>query len=306
MAGWHPQAEWIQQREIRSYVCDWDVIKECETKVEKAMMVLAKEDKTQQHFVEFFKMETGHESATQGQILTTLSTLRGNMASISESADVNAVSPALKCSTSWDAEGETSNPDGWKCMGEQAAKAYFLLQVSAERNETLTVPLIKCVHRILMSGAMKDCGEFRKESAMAADYVFALHTDIESGMEAIVAKFENHVKSANCYAVAVAAQLMLDFVTIHPFNNGNGRLCRLLFSYALQRMNFPFPVTLDSGYSKSYKHYVNALKQAQTLSKKGALLQLALLSTTATLTNYAKFSTNLPLRNILIPGDVDP
>lgn len=99
-----------------------------------------------------------------------------------------------------------------------------------------------------MSGGIDDCGKFRDNPAFANDYVFASPEDIEVKMNTLVSSFEESLVSPYSYAVRVAVQLMLDFVTIHPFRNWNGRMCRLLFSYALQRMGFSFPVTLDSGF----------------------------------------------------------
>jgi fido (protein-threonine AMPylation protein) len=293
-ATWQPNTSWIKETEILTYICTWDDIQNFQRKLVPFISIL-KNDGVTAHFKEFLlaktatliwrgnRLETGRDCGTQEHILAAVKSLQ-------ESDIVDATS--LGCDKTWDPEGDLKDPEGWKCMGEQAARGYFLLQVSAERGEPLTVEYIKTVHSILMSGGMSNCGQFRNASAFADDYVFAPHDDIERRMDEMVDSFEKSVASVGSYAVRVAVQLMLDFVTIHPFSNGNGRMCRLLFSYALQRMGFPFPVTLDSGFSKSYKHYITALKHAQTRSKVGPILQLALLSINATLTNYETFSQN--------------
>lgn len=298
---WHPKLEWINKSEIMAYVCSWEEIQEFQKRLSNFGLIFEKSYNLA-YFNEYIllktmtliwcgnKMETGHECGTRDDILEELRRLY----TIKECGiiDVNS----LTCDKTWHPEGDTSS--GWKYMGQQAARGFVLLQTSSERGEHLTVDLIKCVHSILMSGSMENCGEFRTTPAYADDYIFAPHDSISERMENMVNLFEKNVTSSNVYVVNVAVQLMLDFVTIHPFSNGNGRMCRMLFSYALRRMGFPFPVTLDSGHSKSYKHYITALKKAQTQGKKGPLLQLALVSINTTLMNYAAFSQSSELQRL--------
>lgn len=141
-----------------------------------------------------------------------------------------------------------------------------------------------------MSGGLENAGEFRTHIAMADGYVFAPHEDILSKVEIAMARFKDSINSSINHPIAIATRLMLDFVTIHPFSNGNGRMCRFLFSYALELSGFPFPVVFDSGHKRAYRHYVGALKDAHTKNKISPLLQIALVSVSATLENYRAFS----------------
>ena len=295
---WQPRTvAWIKPSDILTYVCSWEDIQNFQSRLD-VFRSNFDQSSNLEYFKEFVllktmtliwrsnKMETGRECGTKEHILGELRRLY-TMQENSEDIDVDS----LFCDETWHPEGEEyKESSGWRCMGEQAARGYFLLQASASRGDPLTIDLIKRVHSILMSGSMENCGEFRSISAYADDYVFALPDTIDERMQTVVKSFEKNIKlTSEMYVVNVAVQLMLDFVTIHPFNNGNGRMCRLLFSYALQRMGFPFPVTFDSGHKKSYKHYITSLKQAQTRTKKGPMLQIALVSLNATLTNYDTF-----------------
>lgn len=298
---WQHKPNWIKESEILSYICNWNEIQKFQQVLAPCIMFLKNESETA-HFKEFYelktviliwrgiKFETGRDCGTQDNISAAIKSLP-----IMDHFDISS----LVCDEKWDAEGELDSPKGWKCMGEQAARSYFLLQVSIQRGYHLTIELVKQVHFILMSGGMDDCGEFRDSPAFAGQYAFAPHEDIEARMNKLVSSFEESVISETSHAIGVAVQLMLDFVTIHPFRNGNGRMCRLLFSYALQRMGFPFPVTLDSGHTN---HYITALKQAQTRNKIGPILQLAILSVNATLTNYQVFSQNPEFLRIFSPS----
>ncbi len=59
-------------------------------------------------------------------------------------------------------------------------------------------------------------------------------------------------------AVIVAADLHYKFVCIHPFDDGNGRIARLLMNYHLLKNNFP-PIIIKS---EDKKNYLRALNEA--------------------------------------------
>jgi Fic family protein len=65
-------------------------------------------------------------------------------------------------------------------------------------------------------------------------------------------------KSNTDNAVIVAADLHYKFVCIHPFDDGNGRIARLLMNYHLLKNNLP-PVIIKSEDKKSY---LRALQEA--------------------------------------------
>ncbi len=60
------------------------------------------------------------------------------------------------------------------------------------------------------------------------------------------------------HPAVVAARLHYDFVCIHPFDDGNGRVSRLLMNYHLLRNGFP-PVVIKSA---DKKNYLAALQRA--------------------------------------------
>lgn len=62
----------------------------------------------------------------------------------------------------------------------------------------------------------------------------------------------------NFHPVVLAALFHYKFVTIHPFDDGNGRIARLLLNYILLKNNFP-PVVIKSN---DKKNYLSALHKA--------------------------------------------
>lgn len=65
-------------------------------------------------------------------------------------------------------------------------------------------------------------------------------------------------QTADFHPVQVAALLHYRMVRIHPFDDGNGRVCRLLMNYHLLRHGFP-PVIIKSA---DKQHYLTALQRA--------------------------------------------
>lgn len=61
------------------------------------------------------------------------------------------------------------------------------------------------------------------------------------------------------HTIELAALVHLKFVTIHPFNDGNGRISRLMMNFVLNKHKFPL---VNIPYEKMSSYY-NALERAQ-------------------------------------------
>lgn len=82
--------------------------------------------------------------------------------------------------------------------------------------------------------------------------------DVPSKMAAFIASLAQQRR--DLHPVEYAAVLHLDFVRIHPFEDGNGRVARLLMNHALLRAGYP-PVVI----SPRFKHeYIQALERSWT------------------------------------------
>ena len=145
----------------------------------------------------------------------------------------------------------------------QHMKAYKLL--CGPSDESLTTELIEKVHGVLMhdlknpSGEIVCAGEYRKGIVHAGDHVFPDPKYVPSRMEKLVNDY-NKQSSVKHDMYALASWLLYQFVTLHPFEDGNGRMCRLLWCYSLMKDGLPFPVTISSGHKKAHKHYVSQIE----------------------------------------------
>jgi Fic family protein len=167
---------------------------------------------------------------------------------------------------SFHVEGLNATAGEWRRMCWQCVRALKFLLTHAE----LTPDAVVAAHRMMMEGA-RGLGAGHGEGTMpglriaparAGDYGFCPASELEEGMRRLVDRFESAMRMGK-YGAHVAADLVLDFVTLHPFENGNGRMCRLLFAYALRRAGLPASCCITSG-DEPLKDYIKAIRRAQT------------------------------------------
>ena len=156
----------------------------------------------------------------------------------------------------------------------QHMRAFLLCRREAEQRTPLTERLIQNIHGILMNekrtedNAPINAGNYRLESVHAGEYMFLEHKYIPDAMSKVVKEYNTKSASDDHDPYQLASWLLYRVVTIHPFQDGNGRLCRLLAAYSLMRDGLPFPVTISSGHRRAHKHYVGAITRDRDRSQK--------------------------------------
>jgi Fic family protein len=87
---------------------------------------------------------------------------------------------------------------------------------------------------------------------------YATLTDTPIKMGELIEWYNLEVDNKELHTVELAALLHYKFVSIHPFDDGNGRISRLLMNYILLKNNLP-PIIIKTADKKTY---LNALNQA--------------------------------------------
>ena len=86
--------------------------------------------------------------------------------------------------------------------------------------------------------------EYRKSPAFAGYHIFVSDGYIEIYMEDAMSKFYETKKDD---PIMAAPNLFGNIISTHPFEDGNGRICRLIFTHVLIQMKCClFPVILSS------------------------------------------------------------
>lgn len=90
-------------------------------------------------------------------------------------------------------------------------------------------------------------------------FEFASPADVPIKMQALVKWLEDSLQDFNeLNLLGLLAKLHHDFVLIHPFDDGNGRVARMLVNYVLMRLGYP-PIIVPT---ERKKDYLTALRLA--------------------------------------------
>lgn len=128
------------------------------------------------------------------------------------------------------------------------------------QEEDLSEKIILLLHKMLIGNIDEGVsGRFRK----SGEYV-RVGTHIAPSPEHIERMIEesliDYSSDQQTYFSDKIALFHLDFETIHPFNDGNGRIGRVIINYQLYRLNFPGIIIRDKEkklYYKSFDEYRN-------------------------------------------------
>ena len=146
----------------------------------------------------------------------------------------------------------------------------------------LAVSLLKDTHRMLMEGieipkGNTKPGEFsncpREIGFKGENYTFQNPDDMEIAVWNLLdrynSRFDLCIKDGlkDCdflyYLFKTCAWLLFELLDLHPFSDGNGRLCRILCSYMLSKVT-PFPTPVFNVFTNSSKDdYKDALVAAR-------------------------------------------
>lgn len=82
-------------------------------------------------------------------------------------------------------------------------------------------------------------------------FEFAPPADVPSRMQALIQWLEQTQSTENPPILPLIAKLHHDFVLIHPFDDGNGRVARMLVNYVLMHQGYP-PIIVPTERKKDY------------------------------------------------------
>lgn len=129
--------------------------------------------------------------------------------------------------------------------------------------------VILLLHKMLIGSIdEKIAGCFRKlgEYVRVGTHVAPAPEHVEKMIEAILLEYTSDLTN---YFLDKVAKFHLDFETVHPFCDGNGRIGRILISFQLQRLGFPIIIIRDrekKEYYKSFGDYRDG-KNTKTMEK---------------------------------------
>lgn len=158
--------------------------------------------------------------------------------------------------------------------------------------------LMLFLHKMLMTNIRDDiAGRFRKqyEYVRISTHVAPAPEHIEAMMDALILEYSS---IHNLHFLEKISNFHLEFEHIHPFNDGNGRIGRVLMNYQLMQFGFPTVIIRDKekdAYYDSFKEYRDSNKKKNNMMSK--VLSLALIE------SFHKRITYLKGQNIIRLSD---
>ncbi|MGQ0643787.1 MAG: Fic family protein [Gemmatimonadaceae bacterium] len=171
--------------------------------------------------------------------------------------------------------------ESFRARDEQEVKGYaelLTLIYESHADISLTENHIKQLHRILLRHSAKDerhRGDYkklpndvvRKRDGIIVEVLFRTATPFDTPrMMAELVEFTNAaLKDLSLHPLVVIARFVVDFLAIHPFQDGNGRLARALTTLLLLRSDFDYvPYTsLERMIEDNKTQYYVALRESQ-------------------------------------------
>lgn len=158
---------------------------------------------------------------------------------------------------------------------------------SKSKETEIDKEVILLLHKMLIGGIDDSiAGRFRKlgEYVRVGTHVAPAPEHVERMIESVITEYTSDLSN---YFLEKIAKFHLDFETVHPFNDGNGRIGRVLINYQLQRLGLPIIIIRDrekKEYYQSFGDYRDD-KKTKTMEK---VLSLALMESLNKRITYLK------------------
>lgn len=160
--------------------------------------------------------------------------------------------------------------------------------------EELSKDLILLMHKMLI-GNIDDgiAGRFRTkgEYVRVGTHIAPAPEQIELMLEQVLTNYFSDLES---FFSDKIAQFHLDFEAIHPFNDGNGRIGRIIINYQLLRLGFP-PVIIRNKEKQNYYQSFRSYDAKKDPSEMEKIITLALIESLHKRITYLKGEQIIPL-----------
>ena len=140
--------------------------------------------------------------------------------------------------------------------------------------EALSVPLILHVHRQLFRHVDGHGGRLKADQNLIVSYEGGMRSTVfkppppertEFMLSELARRYEDARSNESAHPVVLLGAFVLDFLAVHPFADGNGRVARLLTTHLLLREGYGVPryVSLEQQIFNTRNAYYAALQASQ-------------------------------------------
>ena len=154
-----------------------------------------------------------------------------------------------------------------------------LKEMKDKSQNQLSIEWIEKLHKTLMACISTTDGKLRSDLEHENEVItrrpdgtthyYPNHKLVKPMLDGVIQQHNIHmahvpatIQNRVPYLIKSAAWILTRFVTIHPFPDGNGRMCRILANHVLSRV-IPFPVHVYKTGEVDRHHYINAIIECQ-------------------------------------------
>jgi Fic family protein len=149
--------------------------------------------------------------------------------------------------------------------------ARVIVYIRNKSQETeINEELILFLHQMLIGGIDDSiAGRFRKlgEYVRVGSHIAPAPEHVQAMINSIISEYTSNLSN---YFLDKITKFHLDFEVVHPFNDGNGRIGRVLMCFQLQRLGFPIIIIRDKNkkdYYKAFEDFHGKNKNTKTMEK---------------------------------------
>ncbi|MFA5092069.1 MAG: Fic family protein [Candidatus Paceibacterota bacterium] len=147
--------------------------------------------------------------------------------------------------------------------------------------------IILFLHQMLIGGINDSiAGRLRKagEYVRVGTHIAPPPEKVESMLDALLLEYINNL---DLYFIDKISKFHLEFETIHPFNDGNGRIGRTIVCFQLQRLGFPMIIIRDKD-KQNYYNSFHKFREKQNIKFMEKVITLSLLESLHKRITYLK------------------
>lgn len=140
----------------------------------------------------------------------------------------------------------------------------------------VTKELILLLHHMLIGGIDDTiAGRFRTrgEYVRVGTHIAPAPEHVDPMIDSLLL---THTSDCSSYFIDKVAKFHLNFETIHPFNDGNGRIGRVLINFQLQQLGFPGVIIRDKEKDDYYRSFIEYRDKKNTKNME-KVIRLALM-----------------------------
>lgn len=153
--------------------------------------------------------------------------------------------------------------------------------------EELNSEIILLLHKMLIGNINDDfAGRFREggEYVRVAGHIGAPPEKVEGQISEIIAEFNS---DHEIYPLDKISKFHLEFEKVHPFNDGNGRIGRVIINYQLKRLGFP-PIIVRDKEKREYYSAFNEYNDNKLTKRMDKIISLGVLESLHKRTAYLR------------------